>query len=325
MGKNVWRTCGEVMHEYTHKIRDFINEPRAQHALLKNLGLWHQLCSCLDAIEDTELAIASYSTGEFTASDGALYLAVYGLLQALFLQQDAVFNMCESLEIPNQLDEYPRLRQIREIRNESIGHPTKKDRPRGQRTSYHSISRITLDTEGFELLSTYGDGASNIKQVSIPDLIEDQRNYVSEILGLVISELARREAVHKDEFKMEKLASLFPPSLGYCFEKILAGTGEREDPSLGESHLREVKRVLQTVRDALARRGIEIGTYDSIKHIYELLEYQLAQLDRFFQSAKAGEEPNINQETAYIFAFFVRAQVTELRQIAREIDDDYAS
>jgi len=313
------------MHEHTQKIRDFINEPRAQYALLKNQGLWHQLCSCLDAIEDADLAIAYYSAGDLPATDGALYLVVYGLLQALFLQQDAIFNMCESLEIPEQLDEYPRLRQIREIRNESIGHPTKRDRPRGQRTSYHSISRITLSTEGFELLSTYGDGGFDVKQVSIPDLIADQRKYVSEILSSVISELARREAVHKDEFKMEKLASVFPPSLGYSFEKIFAGTREREDPSLAESHVREVKRVLQTLRDVLARRGIGIDTYDSIKHIYELLEHPLAELENFFGSGRAGAQPNINQEAAYIFTFFVRAQIDELRQVAKEIDDDYAS
>jgi hypothetical protein len=56
-----------------------------------------------------------------------------------------------------------------------------------------------------------------------------------------------------------------------------------------------------------------------------LLECPLAELESFFQSAKTGKQPNINQQTAYIFAFFVRAQITELRQIAQEIDDDYAS
>jgi hypothetical protein len=312
------------MHEYTGKIRDFINEPRALYALLKNLGLWHQLCSCLDAIEDTDLAIASYSTEEFTASDGARYLTVYGLLQALFLQQDAVFNMCESLEIPNQLDEYPRLRQIREIRNESIGHPTKKDKPRGQRTSYHSISRITLGPEGFELLSFRGDGTFDAKYISIPDLIADQRNYVSEILSSVINELTRREAAHKDKFKMEKLASLFPPNLTYCFGKIFEGTRGTDHPSVAQSLVRWVNQVLQTFREALAKRGIELDTYPSIRDTYELLEYPLAELENFFRDAKAGAQPNINQETAYIFAFFVRAQINELGQIAQEIDDDYA-
>jgi hypothetical protein len=113
--------------------------------------------------------------------------------------------------------------------------------------------------------------------------------------------------------------------LSYCFEKIFAGTGGRENPSLAESHVREVKRVVQALRDALARRGIEIDTYDSIDHACGLLEYPLAEVESFFQSAKSGEPPNINQETAYIFAFFVRAQITELKQLAQEIDDDYAS
>jgi len=313
------------MHEYTREIRDSINEPRAEYALLKNLGLWHQLCSCLDAIEDTELAIASYSAGEFAAGDGAHYLAVYGVLQALFLQQDAVSNMCESLKIAQGLDSYPRLREIREVRSASVGHPTKKDRPKSQPTSYHSISRSTLSAEGFELLSFRGDGSFDSRHISIPDLIADQRSYVSQILSSVISELARREAVHKDKFKMEKLASLFPPALSYCFEKIFGGTRGTEHPSLAESHVRQVKQVLQTFREALAGRGIEIDTYDSIKHIYDLLEYPLAELEKFFQSAKAGKEAEISERAAYIFAYFAKDHVDKLRQIAQEIDDDYAS
>jgi len=310
------------MHEYTYKIRDFINEPRAVCALLKNLGLWHQLCSCLDAIEDTDLAVASYSGAKFTASDGALYLAVYGLLQALFLQQDAVFHMCESLGIAERLNDYPKLREIREIRHATVGHPTKKNRP--QPASYHSISRPTLSPDGFELLSFHGDGTFDAKYISIPDLIAEQRSYVSGILTSVASELERKEAAHKDEFKMEKLASLFPSSLTYSFQKIFEGTWRIEYPSLAGVSLRSVKQTIEAFRDALARRGIEIDTYDPIKHIYELLEHPLAELENFFRSAKAGAQPNINPETAYIFAFFVRAQINELRQIAEEIDDDYA-
>jgi hypothetical protein len=255
------------MHEYTGKIRDFIDEPRALYALLKNQGLLHQLCSCLDAVEDTELAMASYSAREFTASDGALYLAVYGLLQAFFLQQDAVLNMCESLGIPETLDNYPKLKEIREIRHATVGHPTKKERP--QPTSYHSISRPTLSADGFELLSYRGDGTFDAKYISIPDLIAERRSYVSQILASVIDELQRREANHKEKFKMEKLAAIFPPSLSYSLGKIIVECTEAgRAPVLAGPGIREVKRLLQTFRDALARRDIEIGTYDSIKQIY---------------------------------------------------------
>jgi hypothetical protein len=313
------------MHEYTEKIRDFINEPRARYALLKNLGLWHQLCSALDVVEDSDLAIASFSAGEFPATDGARYLAVYGLLQALFLQQDAVFNICESLGIPEKLESYPGLKEIREIRNASTGHPTKKERPKSQPTSYHFISRPTLTLNGFELHSSYGDGTIDFKSISIPELIAEQRRYVSHILGSVVTELKRREAAHKEKFKMEKLASLFPPSLRYALSKILESTGRADLAPVGEVSLKSINQTLQAFREALQKRGIELDTYDSINHIYAELQYPIAELERFFQSTKAGEQPNINEKTAYIFAFFVRAQFDELKQMAQEIDDYYSA
>jgi len=314
------------MHEYTRQIRDFINEPRAQHVLLRNRALWLQLCSALDVIEDSDLAIACFSAGEFPATDGARYLAAYGLLQALFLQQDAVFNICESLSIPEKLDSYPGLKEIREIRNASIGHPTKKAGLKGRPTSYHFISRPTLSLDGFELHSRYSDGTTEFKSISIPELIAEQRRYVSHILGSVITELKRREAAHKEKFKMEKLASVFPPYLSYCIEKIFEGA-ERADRAaigIGEVSLKSINRTLQAFREALQKRGIELETYESVNYIYTLLQYPLAELEKFFQTTKAGEQPNINEKTAYIFAFFVRAQFDELKQMAQEIDDYYS-
>ena len=65
------------MYKQTQRIRDIINNPRIQYTLLKNQGLWWQLCSSLDVIDDSDLAIAVYSDGKFGSSDGAKYLAVY--------------------------------------------------------------------------------------------------------------------------------------------------------------------------------------------------------------------------------------------------------
>lgn len=313
------------MHESIERIRNFISKARRRYILSKNRALWSQCWSCLDVIEDSECAIAAYSTGDFGTNVGAYYLAVYGLLQALFLQQDAVINLCESLGIPETIDHHPRLKEIREIRSGSIGHPTKRNRKRGQPTSYHFISRPTLSHEGFGLLSDYSDGKSEFKNISIPDLIADQRKYVSDIINMVNDELGKQEAAHKDKFRMEKLASVFPDTLNYDLRKILETTGMQEDAALGEVSLQQIKQTIQAFRKTLEKRGIELETYDSIKYAYELLEYPLNELEKFFQSVKSGSQSNINEKTAYIFAFFVKKQITELRQMAQEIDEDYSS
>jgi hypothetical protein len=206
------------MYKYTQGIRDFINEPRKQFNLLKNHKFWNQLCSSLDVIEDSDLAIAAYINSEFGTDDGEKYLRLYGVLQALFLQQDAVTNLCESLGLQNNLTSHPKLKEIRDVRNDSIGHLIK----RGNYKSYHFISRATITKSGFQLISDYGNNKTTFKDISVVDRIEEQREYLSEILKKVINVLKAEAKAHKEEFKMEKLEAVFPDTL-------------RWTPSLGQN------------------------------------------------------------------------------------------
>ena len=213
--------------------------------LSKNLALWNQLLSCLDVVEDTELAIAAYLDREFGESDGAHYLAVYGLLQALFIQQDAVRYLCESLGMLNPLDNNSRLEKIRDIRNDTIGHPTKRNRKRGQPTSYNFISRHSLKSNRLELMSLFSNGTPKFADVSIPDLIAEQRTCLSEILTSVISELEQKEKAHKEKFRMEKLVSVFPGTLSYAFGKVSDRIIDGKYPSpLALLNFQQIKRTL---------------------------------------------------------------------------------
>lgn len=293
-------------------------------SFLKNRSLWLQLCSCLDVIGDAELAIAAYSAGEFGKSDGPCYLATYGLLQALILEQDAVFNMCESLGVPEKLDNYPQLKEIRGIRNVSIGHPTKKERPKSEPVSYHFISRPTLSPHGFQLLSFYNDdGEPHFKKISVPELISEQSSFVSQILHSVVDKLECEEKAHKEQFRMEKLVAVFPEYLGHSFQKVFEAA--RASSALGSIDLRYIKEALQKFQEALARRDIELETYTPIKVLYEEIEYPLSELEDFFRNIKDQKQSAINEKTAYIFIFFVEKKFDELKKIAQELDDYYST
>jgi hypothetical protein len=230
------------------------------------------------------------------------------------------------LGIPFKIDNYPRLKDISEIRDDSIGHPTYRDRKKGRPISYHFISRPTLSPRGFQLLSFYCDGKSEFKDISIPDLIKDQKKSASEILLTIIDTLEQEEKAHKEKFRIEKLTSAFAP-LHYAFEKLykVLLTGEIHHPIYGESNLQQIKGTLDTFKNALARRGIELETYDSIKFVYKELEYPLNELEKFFQNAKEGKTLNIDEKTAYIFVFFVEKQIDELEEIAKEMDEEYSN
>jgi len=307
------------MYKYLQEIRDFVNKPRKQFNLLKNHKLWNQLCSSLDVIEDSDLAIDAYLNREFSKDDGEKYLRLYGVLQALFLQQDAVTNFCESLGLPNDLITDPKLKEIRAIRNDSIGHPTK----RGKYKSYHYISRISITKSKFQLISYYGNNKTTVRAVLVIDLVKEQRKYLSKIFKKVIKILKAEEKAHKEKFKMEKLEAVFPDTLPYYIEKIFENIGKLDRAKLGLGHVKLVKEIMDKIKESLQKRGIEIDTYDSIKYLYELLEYPITELELYFDESKAKEGPKINDKTAYIFTCFIKGELCELKGIAKEIDDEY--
>ena len=161
-----------MIKKQMRQIRDFINTRRKHHELRQDKALFSQLCSSLDVIEDTEEAISAYTAKEFAESKAAHYLAVYGLLQAIFVQQDAAFNLCESLGIQENIDDYPKLNEIREIRNDTIGHPTKRGR---KRFSYNHISRVSLNHSGFKMATFFADESPvKNRKIDIPGLIAEQ-------------------------------------------------------------------------------------------------------------------------------------------------------
>jgi len=309
------------MYKHTQEIRDFINKPRKQFNLLKNRRFWNQLCSSLDVIEDSDLAIDAYINREFGKDKGEKYLRLYGVLQALFLQQDAVANMRESLGLPDNLTTHPKLKGIRDIRNDSIGHPTK----RGNYKSYHFISSVTITKSGFQLISDYENNNTTFRDISVIDLIKEQREYLSEILKKVISILKAEEKAHKEKFKMEKLEAVFPDTFSYYIQKIFESTRKSGHAELGLMHVKLVKEVMDKLKESLQKRGIEIDTYDSIKYLYELLEYPITELELYFDRLMAKKEPRINDKTAHIFAYFIREHLFQLKEIVRELDNEYSS
>src|SRR3569832_1190613 len=86
-----------AMHRYAEEIRSWINNPRRAKRLRREVGRWHQLCSCLDTLQQTELAMQAYASNTGDVGSCQHYLALYGLLQAIVLQQDAERQHDEAL------------------------------------------------------------------------------------------------------------------------------------------------------------------------------------------------------------------------------------
>lgn len=304
------------IYELESKIRDLINSPRKQYSLLQDLALWNQLCSSLDVIGDTELAIESYFKDAFPKNSGSKYLLIYGILQCLFLQQDAVKHMAEVLGLQFEKDSL--LTRIREIRNKSIGHPTKKEN--GKDISSHFIVRYSINKNGFTLMSVAGNN-SQFLDVDISGLISTQKEIHINALEEIIKKLVKEERMHKERFKDEKLIKIFPQTLDYHFQKVSEGIHSHSKRVISKINLGTINSVFVNFKESLNKRGI-VPSYDAIAYEIKETEYPLTELNNFFETP---ENCYLNDKSAYIFNHFLRDKFNLLKELAKELDEKYST
>ena len=300
---------------FEDKVRDFINSGRTQRALLKDAASWNKICSSLDLIGDTQLAIEAYPEFEGLA-DGASYLVVYGILQTLLLQQDAAKNIGDSLDIKVNLPKA--LNDIRVIRNNAAGHPGHQ-KENGQSKSCF-ITRMSITPFSFQLMTVYsGERKDEFRTISIPPLLKVQEKYLNEILEKVVYEMEKREMEHRNMYKDNKLVDIFPKSSRYLLGKIAQAAGCKFDHEKGIMNLDTLSESLYKFKSELISRGEWDGN-DSVGYHYDLIEYPISRLKSYFYG-----KDDINEKDAYIFSCFISEQFKTLKELAVEIDEAYAS
>lgn len=299
------------------KIRDRINSARKQNELLDRTADWNRLCSSLDIVGDTELALDSYLNLSAVDDIGLCYLHVYGALQLLQSQQDAVSHICQSLKI--KVENSPKIPHIREIRSSAVAHQAAEKSNKITKSSF--LVRSSLNHFGFNLMTVYSDDTPySQKTIKIPTLVKEQREYLYKVLEEVIKTMDEAEMKHRKKHREEKLQDAFPPTLSYYFSKVFEAIHSSTYFPLGEMHVDLISECLTKLENLLRTRN-EWGIFNSVDYQYELLKYPLLELKSFFSSEN---ESKLNSKDAYIFCSFVHEQIKNLQQIAVEIDEKYA-
>jgi len=129
-----------------------------------------------DWIQDTSEVLSHHRSAGFASHWTVSYLELYGVLQAVFVQQDAIKQLHNSLK-PESGDEWPShdhksgWQEIRRIRNLAIGHPTEPPSPRHNRLSRCVIDRDdkTYDTIR---LKKYPSSPEPFEIINLGDLID---------------------------------------------------------------------------------------------------------------------------------------------------------
>lgn len=295
-------------------IRAFINTGRHQVKLLNAKGTWRQICSSLDVIGDTVLCIREYISFPFPTSDGLKYIYTYGILQSLFLQQDAVRHLSEAFDISHTPSD--KLMKIREIRNSAIGHPTKQVIKKS--THYNYISRISLAKGGFTLMRSSDETDTQFLDIDMMAIVSEQSTDIATALSLVSEKLKEADRMHRAQFGGKLIVDIFHSSTSYLFEKVSEGIHSPDggNSSFGLSMLISIEKMYSDFESALRERR-ELGTYTQ----YDLDEYRHAILT--LKQFLDGNPSKLSETDAHIYLFFLRERHEHFVQIANEIDADY--
>lgn len=306
-----------ALHEITQledKVRDFINTGRHQVQLLASRNTWNQICSSLDVIGDTALSIQDYVSSPFPSSDGLKYVYTYGILQSLFLQQDAVRHLSEAFNLPHSPSE--RLTKVRDIRNSAIGHPTKQGG--NENRHYNYISRITMAKTGFTLMRASVNDDAKFIDVDLVEIIGEQLTDIQGALSSLSTKLQEADRMHRDKFGSNMLKDIFHASTSYLFEKISQGihSPSQGNSSFGLSMLGSIEEMYKRFEVALLERR-ELNDYmrhdlDEYKHAVGVLRGYLS-----------GNPRALSESDARVYHFYLREQHKHFVMIAKEIDSEY--
>jgi len=141
----------------------------------------------MDTIGDTTLAIDHFNKTGIGQDEGEKYLRLYGLLQAVYLQQDAIKFLFQTIkkcfDEKNKLKDWKNYQlnswnELRSYRNLSIGHPIENKTFKRGKTKRVFISRVTISSDGFQLIiCDAGTDGDQFQYIQLKDLI---RLYSSE-------------------------------------------------------------------------------------------------------------------------------------------------
>ena len=302
------------VYDRVSSVRDYINNPWALESFLADKVRWNMICTSMDVIQDTQLAIEFYKKlSPFDAHSGG-YLYIYGLLQAFFTQQDALNHLTagvsrSSIDLKNQ---YPALHRIRELRNDAIGHPTN----RGNGTSFHFIAQFSIRKDGFEMSSYFPKRSeSTVTTIDLGECIVDQERFAVQILDDVIDWLDSEWNTHKSKFMSNKLSDLIPPGHGYSISKLYEGV--RNDYPLFQMNLEILRDSFELIVTGIIER---YGTLkaSNLEHEIVIIRHIFGRLYGWIESKQY-----VGNMDAEVFVASLDSELRELYKYSVEIDKSF--
>lgn len=300
------------------KLNRLINKNLFRNYFFPNKkDLFTKIFTSIDVIEDTQGAIDEFQNIPDNLIPKRTTLYIYGVLQAMYCQQDGVQHLYQSIFEENKSNKektniYKLFvskntdNKIRIIRDDIAGHPA--DRNRGK--EFYFIAKGSNTKHKF----TYAGYTPEYKQidVNIKELIEEQEHFVISVLSDIEKGITTRITNHKKQFMDTKLTDYIEELEG-CKRLIIKGVFDRFfgiDTNIFEEEFVNLKTELN-------KRYFN-NIPESVDSIFNKIYYILERINYWDKNKVSSEDIEVD-----IILESFEFQLTELNDILVEIDNEF--
>src|SRR5262249_14850336 len=151
-------------------------------------------------------------------------------------------------------------------------------------------------------------------------LANQQTDIMGALLELALEQLVADELEHRKKFRAHPLRELCQ-GLGYAVEKISAGLTDAGEVPMAMGGTEVISETVAKFRAAIEERGLTEAYTDSVGDTLAEIDFAL---ERLVPRLRGGHDDWTPRDVE-VYRFFLAAKVNELKGLAQEIDDDYAS
>jgi hypothetical protein len=127
--------------------------------------------------------------------------------------------------------------------------------------------------------------------------------------------------ISQEQFLEAKFKNAFD-QVSYSFEKILGEVRGDSNLVLAKQGVNQLQISLNQFENLLKDGGVTVGSYDSIKYLYQEIEHPLSELRRYFM-----KEPSeiLTDKAGVVYVNALKASFRRLMEIADEMDGGHSS
>jgi hypothetical protein len=307
--KMVTRTVDDISRE----IRDLANTSLFIENIKPHGFNWDLTWAAMDMIEDAQLAIQSYQEGGISSDQGMEYLKVYGLFQAIFMQQDATGNLAEGLALPiPSIASDVEAGDVREIRNKYFGHHKYK---RKGKTTYHGISRMSV---GGGSITAWTWPNFSTEEVNLKNAIAVNEKYIKHELESILNGMKEKAK----SFKSKLPNPLSEDNQSYHFGKIYSWIyGNNRDKSvMAEASVASVNAALDELESGFKERYENFSGVGDLERVFGKARHALEAIEELLKANSNGMNGDFDAE---IYIDSLNSSFGEIIDIAIETNSEF--